>query len=65
MFGVGITLIIIGILSFILPLFGGQFKLVSAVASESGGSGSAGLIFIAIGFVICYLASIFGNSKSR
>jgi len=57
MFGVGVVLMIVGGLSFVLPLFGRQFMLVSAISSESGGSGTAGLILLGVGFVLCFLGS--------
>ena len=52
MLGWGIALMIIGGLSFILPMFGRQFALVHLIGLSGMGSAVAGLVLIVIGVVL-------------
>lgn len=52
MLGWGIALMIVGFFSFILPVFGRQFALVTLFGLTGVGSAAAGVIFFIIGFVL-------------
>lgn len=52
MFGLGITLMAVGGLSFILPLFGRQFGLVTLLGLTGMGSAIAGIIVFIAGFLL-------------
>lgn len=52
MFGWGITLMAVGGLSFILPIFGRQFIVVSALGLTGMGSAIAGIVLFAIGVML-------------
>lgn len=52
MLGWGITLMAVGFLSFILPIFGRQFAIVTLFGLTGAGSAVAGVIFFAIGLVL-------------
>ena len=49
MSGVGIILMIVGVLSAVLPMFGRQFMLMSFVGMTGLGSALAGILLIGIG----------------
>lgn len=52
MFGWGITLMAVGGLSFVLPIFGRQFIVVSALGLTGMGSAMAGIVLFAIGVML-------------
>src|SRR5690606_13554285 len=51
-FGWGITLMAVGGLSFVLPIFGRQFIVVSALGLSGMGSAMAGIVLFAIGVML-------------
>jgi len=55
MFGWGITLIILGVLSFVLPAMDIQFTLISLVADSLGSETVAGVVFIIVGGILSAL----------
>lgn len=65
MLGLGLTLIIVGILSFILPVFSRQFVLVSALGITGMGTAVAGFIFIGLGIILSLIGSSKTNNKSK
>lgn len=64
--GWGVILVIIGVGSWILPLFGLQFKFLTLFSLLLGVPGYvSSLIFIAIGAVLYYLGSRKGASPQK
>lgn len=64
MFGWGITLMAVGGLSFVLPIFGRQFIVVSALGLTGMGSAMAGIVLFAIG-VMLFNAAKKGEEAER
>ncbi len=64
MLGGGLALVLIGALSFLLPLFGRQFILVKILGLTGMGSSIAGLVFIGVGIILIKVAIKTGSQES-
>lgn len=64
MFAWGLTLAAVGFLSFVLPLFGRQFIVVSAIGLSGAGSIGTGLLLLAIGVALMWWANAGNTSPS-
>lgn len=64
MFGWGIGFIAIGVLSFVIPMLGRQFILVTLLGLTGIGSAVAGLLFIGLGIALISIASKRLNHES-
>ena len=51
----GAVLMLVGALSFVLPMFGRQFIVVSLLGLTGAGSAGAGLLFMAVGAYLFHL----------
>ncbi|XUO84836.1 hypothetical protein RVM27_03830 [Halomonas sp. KM007] len=56
MFGLGVTIFIVGLFSFILPLFGRQFILITLFEMSGIQSIIAGLAFMVVGAILAMKA---------
>lgn len=64
MLGWGLALLLIGVLSFLLPLFGRQFILVSLLGFTGMGSSVAGLVFMGVGIFLINASMKAGRQES-
>jgi TPR repeat protein len=56
MLGWGFAFIALGVLSFVIPIFGRQFILVTLLGLSGMGSAVAGMVFLALGAALAYTA---------
>src|SRR4030067_2739144 len=59
----GAVLMLVGALSFVLPMFGRQFIVVSLLGLTGAGSAGAGLLFMAVGAYLFHLGKEQGKKE--